>query len=111
PHSVPFDPKTMSALRLDPIKDMVVRLSDLERLVHQCVIEVYEQETHSGIRAIPARIWREKITKHKRRFIDDVKSLDILLARVDDVVVTKSAVRFKNMDFHDQVGVTEILND
>jgi putative transposase len=111
PNSVPFDPKTMSALRLDPTKDMVVRLSDLERLVHQCVIEVYEQETHSGIRAIPARIWREKIAKHKRRFIDDVKSLDILLARVDDVVVTRSGVRFKNMDFHDQVGVSEILND
>jgi putative transposase len=111
PNSVPHDPKLMSALRLDPQKDMVISISDLDRLMHQCVIEVYEQETHSGLRAIPARIWQEKIARHRRRFISDVKRIDELLGRVDEAQLTRSGVKFKNMVFHDQSAVTEVIED
>lgn len=111
PNSVPHDPKTMSALRLDPTKDMVVRVSDLDRLMHQLIIEVYEQETHSGIRAIPARIWGEKIALHKRRFISDIRKIDTLLGRINEVTLDRAGIRFKNMTFHEPVAVTHLLED
>jgi putative transposase len=109
--SVPYDSKVMRLARLDPQKEAIITLRDFDRLIHQAIIEVYQNERHSGLGAIPARVWQEKITEGDRRFIDDINALDSVLGRVEERTLTKAGIRLHNMVFHDRHTTTRLLNE
>jgi putative transposase len=108
--SVPYDPVTRSALGLKPEDEAVISLGELDRLIHQTFI-AYSNQFHTGIDAIPARLWNEKIQRHGRRFIPDIRQMNAMLGRVGTGVLTRHGVRFENMRFHDQETTTQLLND
>ncbi len=108
--AVPYDVKVMRLAKLDPKKDAIIRMQDLDRLIHQTIIEGYQNDRHEGIGAIPARIWQEKIGRDRRRFMDNVKALDSILGRVEERTLTKAGIRFKHMVFHDRTKTTTLLN-
>jgi putative transposase len=107
---VPYDPKTMSQLGLKPSDDSVISLGELDRLIHQAIL-VYQNNRHEGLGAIPARIWEEKIARHGRRFIPDLRQLDAMLGRVGMATLTRRGIKFENMVFHDPDATTRLLYD
>ena len=108
---VPYDPKTMRQVGLDPKKDAVITLGDLDEVIHQFDIEVYQFEKHDGLGAIPARIWEEKIAIHKRPFIGDIRALNSLLGRLDTATLQRDGIEFKCMRFHDDRITSFLLDD
>lgn len=115
PGSIPYNlaqRRHLSAQKLDvdPHKDAIVTIALLERLIHEFII-VYENEPHSGVNGIPARLWQDALLVHPRRIIDDINALDHVLGRVTQGQLTKAGVKFKNMRFHDQENVSKLLND
>lgn len=108
--SVPYDPVTRSALGLKPENEAVISLGELDRLIHQTFI-AYSNQFHSGIDAVPARLWDTKIQRHGRRFIPDLRQMNAMLGRVGTGVLTRHGVRFENMRFHDEETTTQLLND
>lgn len=94
----------------DPHKDAAVTLEMMDRLMHMYIV-MYENEPHSGVNGMPARLWQESIRRDGRRFIDDIESLDHVLGRVDSCTLSKAGVRFKNMRFHERENVSMLLND
>lgn len=108
--SVPYDPVTRSALGLKPEDEAVISLGELDRLFHQTFI-AYSDQFHSGIDAVPARLWDEKIQRHGRRFIPDIRQMNAMLGRVRTGVLTRHGVRFENMRFHHEETTTQLLND
>jgi putative transposase len=100
----------MSALGLDPNEAAVISLGELDRLIHEAII-AYQNEYHSGIDAVPAHLWDEKIKRHGRRFIPDIRQLNAMLGRVDTGVLSRRGIKFKNMVFHDEGATTTLLNE
>jgi putative transposase len=105
---VPYDPKTMRQVGLDPREEAIITLGDLDSLIHHAII-VYQNERHDSLDAIPARIWKEKIARHGRRYIPDVKQLDALLGRVETGRLSNRGIKFKNMVFHDPKITKKLL--
>ena len=108
--AVPYDVKVMRLAKLNPKKDAIIRLQDLDHLIHQTIIEGYQSEKHTGLDAIPARIWQEKIGRDRRRFMDNVAALDSILGRVEERTLTKAGIRFRNLVFHDRTKTATLLN-
>lgn len=74
--SVPFKPRQMAELGIDPEAETILFLSDLEELICQYVIEVYGRDIHSALKASPEQAWR-KCEKIKGIDIaNDLASLD-----------------------------------
>jgi putative transposase len=109
--AVPYDPKVMRLAKLDPREKAILTLRDFDRLMHQAIIEVYQNEKHTGLGGIPARVWQEEIEKGDRRFIDDVAALDGVLGCVTERTLTKAGIRFRDMVFHDRDKTSLLLND
>lgn len=97
-------------MRLDPSKDAVFTVQDLDHLITRMVI-VYENERHEGVGGIPARLWQEGIQHYGRRFIDDITALDAVAGKVVDVTLTRAGVKFKNMKFHDRDATSRLLDE
>jgi putative transposase len=107
---VRYDAATRSALGLKPEDEAVISLGELDRLMHQTMI-AYAEQHHSEIDAIPARLWDEKIRRHGRRFIPDIRQMNAMLGRVATGVLTRHGIRFENMRFHHDETTTRLLND
>lgn len=106
---VPYNPYVLRQVKLDPKKDAVITLDDLDALIHEAII-FYIHKPHGGLGGIPARIWRDKIEIHKRHVISDVNLLDEVLGQVATGTLTPTGIRFKNMVFHDE-KITSFLMD
>lgn len=107
---VPYNVYIMRQVGLDPKKDAVITLADLDALIHEFIVD-YIHDKHTGLGAVPARVWRDKLMINRRRWISDVAALDHILGRVDTATLTNSGIRFKNMDFHDEVLTGHLLED
>jgi putative transposase len=110
PGAVPYNPYIMRQVGLDPGADAVITLDDLDALMHETII-LYQNERHEGLKAIPARVWRDKIAIKRRPFIRDITALDHILGRVDTARLTTSGIKFKNMEFHDEAITSGLLHD
>jgi putative transposase len=105
-----INPILMRRVGLDPQKDAVIRLSDMDALMHEFIVG-YNYEKHTGIGAVPARVWHDKLLINKRPWISDIAALDNILGRVETVTLTNSGIKFKNMRFHDQTLTGLLLDD
>jgi len=108
--AVRYNSYIMRQVGLDPSKDALVTLDDLDELIHE-FIEVYIYDRHDGIGAVPARVWQEGLAIQRRRFIGDVKALDHILGRVDTATISGAGIKFKNMRWHDENVTSLLLND
>jgi putative transposase len=105
---VPYDPRKMRALGLDPTKDAIFTIADLDELIHR-TLDNYHYDMHSGIGAVPTQVWRDKIREGRRHFVRDIAALDDICGAVHDAVLTRRGIRFKNMTFHDEPVTTYLL--
>jgi putative transposase len=108
--AVRYNVYVMRQVGLDPTKDALITLEDLNELLHE-FNEVYSYDTHDGIDAIPARVWQEGLAIQRRRWIKDVAALDHVLGRVDTATISGNGIKFKNMRWHDETVTTALLND
>lgn len=111
PGAVPYSVDVMRVVKLDPKSEAMITLSALDETIHQAIIEVYQNEKHTGLGAIPARIWRDKIRQHRRPFIRDIKALNALLGRVTTATLTRAGITFKNMQFQEHAATGDMLDD
>jgi putative transposase len=108
--AVRYNTYVMRQVGLNPTKDVLITLEDLDELLHE-FNEVYSYRTHAGLGAVPARIWEEGLQVQRRRFIGDVGALDHILGRVDTATISGNGIKFKNMRWHDESITTMLLND
>lgn len=110
PGGVRYPINVMRQVRFDPKSEAVIPLGDLDEIMHQAII-AYQNDKHTGLGAIPARIWRDKIRQHRRPFIRDIKALNTLLGRVHNATLFRDGITFKNTQFHDDALTGDLLED
>jgi putative transposase len=109
PGGVPYHPYLMKQVGLDPMKDAVVSLDDINAFIHEFIVN-YIYDKHTGLGAVPGRVWHDKLMMNRRRVIR-TDSLDHILGRVETAVLAPSGITFKNMEFHDREAVSSLLED
>ncbi len=108
--AVRYNVYVMRQVGLNPAKDALITLEDLNELIHE-FIDLYNYSRHDGIGAIPARIWQEGLAIQRRRWIKDVGALDHVLGRVATASISGNGIKFKNMRWHDEIATSALLDD
>lgn len=73
-------------------KDAIIWRSDLERILHLWIVDVYHQEIHEGLNGIPAQVWCKKIEQYPLPSTPDSVLLDILLGQVMTRKVSRNGI-------------------
>ncbi|QAU48848.1 integrase catalytic domain-containing protein [Bradyrhizobium guangzhouense] len=108
--AVRYNVYVMRQVGLNPSKDALITLEDLNELLHE-FIDVYNYRPHDGIDAIPARKWQEGLVIQRRSFISDVAALDHVLGQVHTATISGNGIKFKNMRWHDEATTSMLLDD
>jgi putative transposase len=108
--SVPFKPHELQELGIDPVAEAVLLLSDLDRIVHQCVVEVYGRNRHSGIKAIPEQVWKERQYVDGIDYVSNLRALDLAMGRLGgERTLTRKGIEFRTLTYSSD-AVFELLN-
>lgn len=97
--AVPFKPHVLRELGIDPTKEAVLLLSDLDELIHQCVVEVYGRTRHSGIKAIPEQVWKERQYVDGIEYVSDLRGLDLAMGRVVERTLDRKGIEFNTLTY------------
>lgn len=108
--AVRYNVYVMRQVGLNPTKDALITLEDLNELLHE-FNDVYSYRPHDGIGAVPALAWKEGLAVQRRRWIKDVGALDHVLGCVDTATISGNGIKFKNMRWHDESVTSLLLND
>ena len=93
---------------LDPAKDAVVSLRDLQNLLAQA-ISVYHQSWHSSLEDTPLNVWTKGTQKSGIPVIGDDRNLEQLLGSVEQRRLTRSGIQLHNLQYHDPEIVGPLL--
>lgn len=97
--AVPFKPHVLRELGIDPTKEAVLLLSDLDELIHQCVVEVYGRTRHSGIKAVPEQVWKERQHVDGIEYVSDLRALDLAMGRVVERTLDRKGIEFSTLTY------------
>lgn len=110
PGAVPFGPDMMRALGIDPSKDAVITLEELNELVEEA-INLYHYQIHAGLNAQPIRIWMEQAQKYGVDVIDDVSRLDQMVGITKyPCTLSRNGVVVNGLRYRHHERVTELLD-
>lgn len=113
PGGLPFTPQQRRRLNIDPEITAALPLSDLERAIRQCIVEVYGRELHKGIGAAPEQVWRKEAALHGRPYVDDLAALDIALAKLcpQERTLTRAGVTHQELIYNSPEVLAGLLAD
>ncbi|MDA9420968.1 hypothetical protein [Bradyrhizobium sp. CCBAU 53380] len=109
PGGVPYPPYLMKQVGLDPQKDFIISLDEINALTHEFFVQ-HIWDKHTGLGAVIARVWHDKLMINRRRVIR-TNALDHLLGKVSEAVLTPSGITYRGMEFHDREAVSSMLDD
>jgi putative transposase len=106
-----LDPKLLREFNIDPEKEAVLTLGELELLISEFV-NAYHLTIHSGIDAQPARKWEVSMRAHGRDVIADERMLSILTGVVRrDRRLYRGSIRMLGLTYRDDVRSRELNDD
>jgi len=113
-HKLPgstLDPKSLRDLEIDPHKDAILTLEDLEDLIWEA-INFYHMDVHKGVGAAPANLWNRDLKAFAINVIGDVRQLDKMAGAMEpNRRLTKAGIEFLGLQYHDQARTGGLLND
>lgn len=84
----------------NPMKKACISFSSFLELVHKWVIDVYSQDYHSGLKAIPSKIWNEGVRIHRPTWPNDISELAILLGKVEFRKIRRTGIALNNHTYN-----------
>ncbi len=113
PGGLPFTPQQRTRLNIDPEITAALPLSDLERAIRQCIVEVYGRERHKGIGSAPEAVWRKEAALHGRPYVDDLAALDVALAKLcpQERTLTRAGLTHQELTYNSPDALAGLLAD
>jgi len=112
PNGIMYGPETSRHVDYTPGKDeRFVDIDTLDELMHRFITTVYHKRKHRGLQGIPDLVWKQKISKYRRRFISDPRKINALLGRLHIATLTRKGIEFNNHVFHDKMVTSQLLRD
>ncbi len=85
----------------DPKKHAVISMSDLDRVIHNWIIDVYHHSHHRGIDDVPARRWEIGTKNFPPALPFSANELEVLLGHVDRRVISSSGIELFGLYYND----------
>lgn len=108
--AVPFKPHKLAEYGIDPQAEAVLLLSEIDELIHQYIVEVYGRNFHSGIKAVPEQVWRERQAIDGIDYVADLPGLDMALSKIAGTrTLDRKGIDFQNLNYSSEV-LFDLLN-
>ncbi len=85
----------------DPKKHALISMSNLERVIHNWIIDVYHRSHHRGIDDVPARLWEIGTKNFPPALPYASAELEILLGHVEHRVISPSGIELFGLYYND----------
>lgn len=108
--SVPGKPQALQALGIDPEKDAIYFLSELEELITRWIVDVYAREPHRILNAAPARVWEDRRKTDPIELCPDLTALNAACSKVVKRVLTRNGIELNNLTYRSE-AVSDLLED
>lgn len=108
--SAPGKPQTLQSLGIDPEKDAIFFLSELEAAINKWVVDIYARETHRALNAAPAQVWQTRRKTDPIELCPDLSTLNASCSKVVKRVLTRSGIELNNLTYRSE-AVSELLQD
>lgn len=108
--SVPGKPKALEALGINPEKDAIFFLSELEALINKWIVDVYARETHRTLNAAPAQVWQTRRKTDPIELCPDLAALNAACSKVVKRVLTRGGIELSNLTYRSD-AVSGLLQD
>lgn len=110
PGSVPGKPKDLQSLGIDPQKDAVLLLSELEAAIYKWVVDVYAREPHRALNAAPALVWETRRRTDHIELCPDLAALNAACSKIVKRVLTRNGIELNNLTYRSE-AVSDLLQD
>ena len=100
----------LQSLGIDPEKDAIFFLSELEALVNKWIVDVYARETHRTLNAAPAQVWQTRRKTDPIELCPDLSALNASCSKVVKRVLTRGGIELNNLTYRSN-DVSELLQD
>lgn len=100
--SVPGKPRELQALGIDPQKDAVLLLSELEALINKWIVDVYTREVHRTLNAAPALVWQMRRKTDPIELCPDLATLNATCSKSVKRVLTRSGIELNNLIYRSE---------
>ena len=107
--SVSLDLETRRLLGINPEKDAVLTVEEVELLIEEA-INIYHHDIHETLNAAPALIW-QKAAQSGVNILHDDALLDKTLGTIDLRTLDRRGIRFQNLWYSDSTTIARILNN
>lgn len=84
----------------DPVKNAVIDFETLIKIIHMWIIDVYSQNFHRGIRAIPAKLWAKAVEEYSPAVPRNKNELDALLGMVEYRVISAQGIELNGLFYN-----------
>ena len=98
----------MRAWELDPSKDAVLTLAQVEALLTSA-IGTYHQELHSTLGDAPANVWARGVRDHGVQVIGDDRQLDKMVGAHEERTLSRSGVSLFDLQYHEPAVTGPLL--
>lgn len=83
------------------VKMACISLSDVERIIHTYIVDIYAQNFHAGLEGIPAKRWQTAIDNgFTPRLPASSEELKILLGRIDYRSIHAYGIEFQSLRYN-----------
>lgn len=107
---VPLKPHKLAEYGIDPQAEAVLLLSEIDELIHQYVVEVYGRTFHTGIKAVPEQVWRERQAIDGIDYAPNLRALDLALSKLGGMrSLDRKGIDFNNLNYSSD-AVFDLLN-
>jgi putative transposase len=111
PGSIDMKPHKLRDAQIDPQKDAILTIADLDVFLHEYIVNIYSTDLHEGIGEAPLKVWRERSEIDGIQFAHDLPALEQALAKhVKDRTLSTEGVIFKDLQYCSN-EVTALLSD
>lgn len=112
PGAVPYKPHVLKEYGIDPEKDAILLLSQMEAAFCQMIVEVYGREPHHGLGGkSPEQVWREREPIDLIPVVDNIADIEAAFGRVVDATLTREGVVVGGIPYHDPEIVRALLRE
>jgi putative transposase len=85
----------------DPKKHALISMSNLNRVIHNWIVDVYHRSHHRGIDDVPARRWEIGTKNFPPALPFSASELEVLLGHVDHRVISPSGIELFGLYYND----------
>jgi putative transposase len=109
--SVPGKPQHLEKLGIDPERDAVLLLSELDAAIHKWIVDVYVREDHRELDGPPALAWETRRKTDPIELCPDLAAVNATCSKIVTRVLDREGIDLHKLTYRSEKEVSGLLSD